>query len=160
MIRPVTLDDAPAIADIYNYYVQNTVVTFEEKPVKVSDVTRRINEVVQNYPWLVFEEEEKVVGYAYAKKWKARTAYRFAVEATIYVLPDKQRKGIGRELYTSLIEQLRNKKIHSILGGIALPNKGSVKLHESFGFVKIAEFKEVGWKFDKWVSVGYWELIL
>jgi L-amino acid N-acyltransferase YncA len=102
----------------------------------------------------------KVVGYAYASKWKSRSAYRYAVESTVYLDPRFTGQGIGRHLYGSLIAELRQRSLHAVIGGIALPNPASIALHERMGFVKVAHFKEIGWKFNQWIDVGYWELIL
>jgi len=96
----------------------------------------------------------------HASKWKGRCAYRFSVEATVYLKTGKLGKGIGTKLYTALLNDLRKRNIHAVIGGIALPNKESQYLHEKFGFKKVAHFTEVGYKFNKWIDVGYWELLL
>ena len=161
MLRPATTADAAALAAIYNHYVRNTIVTFEEEPVSVKEVAGRIEETLENgFPWLVWAEGGKVVGYAYANKWKSRCAYRYSVEATVYLDKDATGRGLGTRLYTALIAELKESKIHGIIGGVALPNDASVALHEKLGFVKIGQFREVGWKFGKWIDVGYWELML
>jgi phosphinothricin acetyltransferase len=160
MIRPATLDDAPQICAIYNPHVHGTVVTFEEVPVTETEMSRRIGDVTQRWPWLVFEQEQSVLGYAYATAWKERSAYRFAVESAVYVAPSVARRGIGARLYEALISALRARQVHCIVGGIALPNEASVGLHEKLGFVKIGQFHEVGYKLGRWIDVGYWELIL
>jgi L-amino acid N-acyltransferase YncA len=160
MIRPAAADDCAAISDIYNYYVLNTVVTFEEQPVSAQEMQLRIEEVQQNYPWLVWQEEGKVIGYAYAGRWKPRSAYRYTVESSIYLDPACFGKGIGKKLYSQLIAELRLMKIHGVIGGIALPNERSIRLHEGLGFKNIGCFREVGWKHGRWVDVGYWELFL
>jgi L-amino acid N-acyltransferase YncA len=159
MIRNVKIEDAGAICDIYNHYVQNTFITFEEDPVPVDEMRSRIADLTPSLPWLVSEENGKVVGYAYASQWKSRCAYRFSVESTIYLHADFIGKGLGKRLYESLISELRNRSFHGTIGGIALPNEGSVALHESLGFVKVAHFREVGRKFGRWVDVGYWQLL-
>jgi phosphinothricin acetyltransferase len=160
MIRPVKISDASCICRIYNEYILNTVITFEEDPLSVEEMELRIKNITQNYPWLVYEEDGKVLGYTYAGKWKERSAYRFSVETGIYLDSNHLGKGIGTKLNSELIPILREKSIHSILCGIALPNPASIALCEKFGFVKIGQLKEVGFKHDKWVDVGYWELIL
>ena len=160
MIRSATTADAAAIADIYNLYVRETVITFEEAPVSTDDVARRIAAVTQRYPWLVFERDGTVVGFAYATEWKARSAYRFSVETTIYVANGHHGHGVGTALYEALLAELKTRKLHSAVGIIALPNRASVALHEKLGFRKIGHFAEVGWKFDRWVDVGYWQLLL
>ena len=106
------------------------------------------------------EDEGQVVGYAYASRWKSRCAYRYSVETTVYLSSAATGKGFGSLLYEHLIAELRQRSIHSLIGGIALPNNASVSLHEKLGFEKVAHFKEVGWKFNQWIDVGYWELII
>jgi len=100
------------------------------------------------------------MGYAYANKWKSRRAYKHSVESTIYIQSGELYKGIGTILYGELINRLKNLGFHSIIGGIAMPNEASINLHEKLGFEKVAHFKEVGFKFEKWIDVGYWELLL
>ena len=161
MIRAATLDDAGPIAAIYNYFVENTVISFEEEAVSNTEMSGRIDALLTDgLPWLVLEHDGAVVGYAYATKWRARRAYRHAVESTVYVDHRCGRQGIGARLYEALLTELREKSLHSVIGGIALPNAASVALHEKFGFEKVAQFKEVGFKQERWVDVGYWELML
>jgi L-amino acid N-acyltransferase YncA len=160
MIRPAKAADAGAIAAIYNHYVRETVITFEETPVSDDEMARRMADVGARHPWLVAEQDGTVVGWAYATEWKTRSAYRFSVETTVYVAPTQQRRGLGIALYAPLIAELKARRLHSAVGGIALPNEASVALHEKLGFKKIAHFAEVGRKFERWVDVGYWQLIL
>lgn len=161
MIRAAHSQDARAIADIYNFYVQNTLVTFEEQAVSESDMIERINEVqAANLPWLLMEIDACVVGYAYASKWKGRCAYRFSVESTVYLDGAFAKRGIGSQLYEALLAELRKRSMHAVMGGIALPNAASIALHEKFGFEKVGHFKEAGFKQDRWVDVGYWQLML
>lgn len=160
MIRPVKPSDAEAICLIYNEYVENTRITFEEEAVSKEEVVIHIKKVILNYPWFVFENNEKILGYTYANKWKKRSAYRHSVETGIYVHSQHLGKGIGTELNKVLIQGLKKQSIHSVIAGIALPNPASIALYEKFGFEKVAHFKEVGFKLNKWVDVGYWQLIL
>lgn len=159
MIRPARSADCPAIASIYNYYIANTIVTFEEAPVSAAEIESRVTAVQSaSLPWLVAEIDGDVAGYAYAGKWKMREAYRFAVEASVYVGPEFTGRRIGTVLYQHLLDQLRALGMHVVIGGVALPNPASIALHERFGFVKVAHFQEVGFKFNRWVDVGYWQL--
>ncbi len=160
MIRQVTPADADRLCDIYNHYVLNTTVSFEEQPVMAQDMAQRIQNTVPALPWLVWDQGEDLLGYSYASPWRARSAYRYAVESTIYLRPDAVGQRIGTSLYAALLDQLRQKGFHTVLGGIALPNAASVALHERFGFVQTAHLTQVGRKFDQWVDVGYWQLML
>ena len=160
MIRGVYTEDAEAVCSIYNHYVKNTIITFEENPVSKEEMKDRVVKATVSLPWVVWEENGEIKGYAYASKWKTRSAYRFSVESSIYLQPDFIGKGAGRILYEALIASLRNRSLHTVIGGIALPNESSVALHERLGFIKVAHFKEVGCKFDRWIDVDYWELLL
>jgi phosphinothricin acetyltransferase len=160
MLRNVRPDDAPSICEIYNHYVLKTPITFEEDPVSPDEMRQRILEVTQTLPWLVCEEDGKLLGYSYAKKWKERSAYRHSVESTVYLHPSSVGKGRGFALLDVLLVELRARQIHCVIGGIALPNEASVALLEKFGFRPVAHFKEVGYKFGRWIDVGYWQLLL
>ena len=120
----------------------------------------KITIVNADYPFLVFEEESKINGYAYAGSWRGKPAYKNTVEITVYLRNGEVGKQIGTKLYTELIKELKAKQFHAIIGGMTLPNEASVKLHENFEFKQVAHFKEVGLKFDKWLDVGFWQLIL
>lgn len=160
MIRPASVADAPVICSIYNHYLLNTWFTFEEEAVGEGEMSGRIQEVTATFPWVVLQDRDEVVGYACANRWKSRCAYRYSAESTVYLRPDCIGRGFGRQLYESLIAKLRDAGMHSVIGGIALPNDGSQHLHEKIGFRKVAHFEQVGWKFNRWIDVGYWELIL
>ncbi len=158
MIRNVTLDDAQRLAEIYNYYIESSVITFEEEQIAVSDMRERIQYYsTANLPWLVFESGENILGFAYASLWRSRSAYRHSVESTIYLDKDSLGQGVGSKLYAQLFETLSALEFHIVIGGIALPNEASVALHEKLGFEKVAHFKEVGFKHDRWIDVGYWQ---
>jgi len=160
MIRQVKESDADALCHIYNKYILDTTITFEESPLQAEEMADRIKTITQTYPWLVYEENGRVVGYTYASKWKERTAYRYSVETGIYIDSDYFGKGIGTILKGELLKLLKEKSIHSVICGIALPNPASIALCEKFGFKKVAHLEEVGFKLGKWVDVSYWELIL
>ncbi len=160
MIRPATASDAPAIVAIYNPYIAATTVSFEEEPVSDQEMAGRIKGVTANLPWYVFEADGKVVGYAYATPWRTRCAYRLSVESSVYISTEHAGKGIGTQLYRTLLDDLRQRGIAVVIGGIALPNAASVALHERMGFEKVAHFKKVGRKFDRWIDVGYWEYLM
>jgi len=160
MLRNVHPDDAPSIADIYNHYVLNSPATFEEVPVSQHEMRQRILETARAYPWLVSEEDGKLLGYCYGRKWRERAAYRNSVETSIYLDPSAVGQGRGSALLGSLLTELRTRKFHTVIGGASLPNDASVALLEKFGFRPVAHFKEVGYKFDRWIDVGYWQLLL
>jgi len=159
-IRMVTAADAAAICAIYNHYVTDTIVTFEEQPVAASEMQSRIRAVLEKLPWLVLERDGDIAGYAYASPWKTRIGYRFAVESSIYLAPAQVGCGLGAALYRSLLDVLRVRDIHCVIGGAALPNPASVALHEKLGFTQVAHFRENGFKFGRWIDVVYWQCLL
>ena len=160
MVRKVKVEDAEAICSIYNYYVLNTSITFETAAVSTEEMAGRIEEISGKYPYFVYEEDSQVIGYCYVNTWKNRCAYSSTAEASVYLNKDSRGKGIGHSLYKELLAELKNTSLHAITAGIALPNEPSIKLHESAGFKKVAHFEETGRKFDRWVDVAYWELII
>ena len=160
MIRPVSLNDTAQILEIYNHYVATSLVTFEEELVSIADFRKRISDIISKYPYLVYEEDAQILGYAYAGVFRTRVAYRFAAESSVYIHKDHFKKGIGSKLYAALLPLMKQQGIKSAIGGVTLPNEGSVKLHEQFGFEKVAHFKAVGRKFDQWLDVGFWQLEL
>jgi phosphinothricin acetyltransferase len=157
-IRRATPADAAAIADIYNWYVANTVITFELDPVSPAEMAKRIEGVLEKHDWLVHERDGDVLGYAYAGRFRERAAYRFITESTIYLKNGLQGQGLGKPLYRALIERILALGYTSLIGGIALPNDASVRLHESLGFDKVAHYRRVGFKFERWIDVGSWQL--
>lgn len=160
-IRSANENDATEIARIYNHYVANTCITFETEAVNAADMAQRIRDTSAiPLPWLIAESGAELVGYAYASKWQGRCAYRFAVEATIYLDIDRTGKGIGLSLYSALLDEIRSHSMRSVIGGISLPNDASIRLHERLGFRKVGHFERVGYKQDRWVDVGYWQLQL
>ncbi len=161
VVRPVEPADAPPIAAIYNHYIERSVVTFEEVPVTPIDIDGRIADIASTgLPWLVAEEAGRTIGYAYAMRWRSRSAYRFSVEITVYLDPEACGRGVGSALYGALFPVLEAQQIHAVMGGIALPNAPSVALHERFGMQKVAHFRQAGFKFGQWVDVGYWQRVL
>ncbi len=161
MIRAVTDDDAAALAAIYNHFVSDTIVTFEETPITGDEMLRRMHVVREaGLPWLVATLDGQPAGYAYASKWKDRIGYRHSVESTVYLAPTAAGRGMGSALYAELFAALAEREVHAVMGGIALPNDASVALHEKFGMQKVAHFTAVGYKFGGWIDVGYWQRIL
>jgi phosphinothricin acetyltransferase len=160
MIRPVVQEDIEAIRNIYNYYIVNTTVTFEEEPVSGRIMEDRIKTLTEKYPWLVCEEGGEVLGYAYIHPWHERSAYRFTAEDSIYLKQGKTGQGIGKALFGQLLEETRKLDIHALMSVITVPNEASTGLHERFGFKQAGCFTQVGYKFGRRLDVGYWELIL
>lgn len=161
MIREATHNDAAALADIYNYYILNTAITFEEAALSVDDMARRVEKVQSSgYSWLVAQQDGRIIGYAYATKWHERAAYRHTVEVSVYLAHDSSARGWGTRLYEALFAGLREKPVHVVIGGIALPNAASVAIHEKFGMEQVAHFRQVGYKFGQWIDVGYWQVQL
>lgn len=160
-LRVATPDDAAAIVAIYNHYVLNTCISFEEQAVGAPEMAQRIADILSvGLPWLVLEDAGVVLGYAYASKWRVRHAYRYAVESSVYLAPEVGGKGHGSVLYAALLERLTASGLHLVIGGIALPNPASIALHEKMGFEKVAQFREVGYKYGQWLDVGYWQKVL
>jgi len=158
LIRKVRIEDAQQLVDIYNYYVLNSVVTFDDIPFESSVFEERIKTIASLFPFFVYEENNEILGYAYANKWRLKPAYKHTVESTIYIKHTATGKQIGTNLYSYLLSELKKQNYHAIIGGLSLPNNGSIKLHENLGFKKVAHFKEVGLKFNKWVDVAFWQL--
>ena len=160
MIRTTRISDATAICNIYNYYVENTTITFEEIAVSVEDTCTRIAFSLDKYAHIVYLDNNEIVGYAYATTWRTREAYRFSTETTVYLKQGYEGKGIGMLLYIELIKQLKSKGFHLLIGCITIPNEQSIRLHEKLGFQKAGHFNQAGWKFNQWLDVGFWELTI
>lgn len=160
MIRKVTKEDARAIADIYNEYVLNSVISFETEAVPVSAMQQRIEMISAQYPYYVYEEDGKVLGYCYAHAWKERAAYKHTYETTIYLDKASQGKSIGRELLRHLIEECRQAGAHVLVACITAENEKSIRFHQRFGFKQSAHFQQVGMKFGRWLDVVDYQLLL
>lgn len=160
MIRPGGPRDAAPIAAIYNHYVENTTITFEEETVAAAAMAERIAQITRTHPWLVDEENGEVRGYAYASPWRPRASYRYSTESTIYLAHTCTGRGIGTAIYRALLARLAETDLHCVVGVIALPNPVSVALHEKLGFRKVGHLEQIGRKFDTWIDVGHWQLLL
>ena len=159
-IRPATPEDAKEIQSIYAPIVTDTAVSFEADPPGVEEMERRIVECSEHRPWLVCDLEDAIAGYAYAAKHRERPAYQWSVEVSVYVLEWFRRLGIGRALYTSLLEILNLQGFNNVYAGVALPNPASVALHESLGFKPVGVYEKAGFKLGAWHDVGWWCLAL
>jgi phosphinothricin acetyltransferase len=163
-IRFACAEDAAAIQAIYAPYVVNTAISFETTPPSVEEMAVRILKTTLKYPWLVYIAEDPsgstLAGYVYASAHRERAAYQWSVDVSVYVAPHFQRRNIGRGLYTTLFELLRAQGIVNAYAGIALPNAGSVGIHEAMGFKAIGVYHQVGYKLGQWHDVGWWSLRL
>ena len=155
MVRRANASDVDAILAIYAPFCTSTHVSFEEAPPSLDEMRRRVLETP--YPWLVFESEGCVVGYAYASRHRERAAYRWSVEVSAYVAEGQRGKGVARALYTELLDVLAELGYYKAFAGIGLPNDASVALHESVGFTLIGVFRGIGYKHGKWHDVAWYQ---
>ena len=160
MIRPVHIHDTQALLDIYNYYVLHTAVTFDIKPLSLETFQNKLETIDAVYPFIVYEENDTILGFAYGSRFRPKPAYDYVVESTVYVKHDAHGRQIGTKLYGELIHLLKQEKYTNVLGVLTIPNEASVKLHEKFGFEKVAELKDIGFKFNTWQTIGIWQLHL
>lgn len=159
-IRVAGPADAEAVQVIYAPVVTDTAISFEQTPPTAGEMRQCILDTLESYPYLVAEREGVVVGYAYASQHRARAAYRWAVDVTVYIAQDARRCGVGHRLYQVLLPLLARQGFCSAYAGIALPNEGSVRLHERQRFIHIGTFPQVGFKHGTWHDVGYWRASL
>jgi L-amino acid N-acyltransferase YncA len=159
-VRPAAPSDAEPIAAIYAPIVRDTAISFEVDPPSAEAMRRRIAEVTLRYPWLVCDRAGEVLGYAYAGQHRARAAYRWSVDVSVYVLDSSRRRGVGRALYGALFRILVLQGYFNAYAGITLPNAGSVGLHEAMGFTPVGVYGAVGFKLGAWHDVGWWQLEL
>jgi phosphinothricin acetyltransferase len=159
-IRPATPQDAAGILAIYAPIVRDTAISFEVEPPTVPEMQQRISQTLLKFPWLVCERQGDILGYVYATQHRARAAYQWSVDVSVYIHAEVHRSGIGRGLYTALFSLLHRQGFYNLYAGITLPNDGSVGLHEALGFQPVGVYRSVGFKFDAWHDVGWWHLPL
>jgi len=159
-VRSVTVDDAAQIREIYRPYIEESPISFETEAPSEEEMKRRIQTMTLTHPWLVLERDEKVVAYAYAGIFKARAAYDWTVETTVYVHQDLHGQGLGQKIYLALFDELRKRRIVNAIAVIALPNDPSVLFHERLGFRHAGRLAGVGFKLGRWWDIGYWQLHL
>ncbi|MDG4513746.1 GNAT family N-acetyltransferase [Streptococcus suis] len=152
-IRNAQVEDAANLVAIYAPYVEKTAITFETQVPAVEDFANRIEKTLKKFPYLVAVDEGQIVGYAYASTYYARAAYDWTVELSVYVQKEARGKGIGTLLYTALEEELTARGFKNFLACIALPNPASIALHEKRGYLQVAHFKKVGYKFGTWHDI-------
>jgi len=159
-IRLADERDATAIADIYRPVVEDTAISFETIAPDRREIARRIADTLRTYPWLVCDRDGHIAGYAYASRHRLRGAYQWSVDTSVYIDGRDRRLGVGRGLYLSLFAMLSEQGYFNAFAGIALPNPGSVALHEAMGFEKLGIYHNVGFKLGEWRDVGWWQLNL
>jgi L-amino acid N-acyltransferase YncA len=156
-VRRIKDDDIEQITEIYNWYILNTVITFEMEAVSPSEMKKRVQEKVEKYDWLVGEVNQQIIGYAYYGAYHSRPAYSHTIEPTIYLAQEKIGKGFGKILYAELMRSAEERGFRELIGLIALPNQGSTTLHLKMGFKEIGVLKNVGYKFERYIDVGIWQ---
>jgi len=152
--------DAARIAQIYQPYVAETIISFEEIAPTADQMADRIRSTLAWTPWLVADEDGRVVGYAYASRHRERTGYRWSVDISVYLEAGAQGRGIGRALYRELLELLRRQRFVNVYAGITLPNDASVGLHRAIGMEQIGTYERVGYKFGQWLGVTWFGMRL
>ena len=160
MIRLLIDNDVRQVYDIYMPYIENTVITFEKEKPSFEAFYQRVLNIKKNYPYLVYEEDGKILGYAYASRFRDRKAFDNTCELSIYLIDKAKGKGIGKKLLSKMLEYLRLQNINSVVSCITVPNLASNHLHESMGFTLCGYFHNSGIKFDKLLDVKFYELIL
>lgn len=152
--------DAPGCLEIYAPYVTDTAISFEVQVPTLEEFTARMRETTRTHPWLVVQDQGRIAGYAYASRHRTRAAYRWAADVTVYVSAAAHRSGVGRRLYTELLERLRIQNFRVACAGITLPNVASVGLHRAMGFEEVGVYRRIGWKAGAWHDVSWWQLEL
>ncbi len=154
-IRIATLEDAKAILSIYEPYITNTAITFETELVSLENFKERMANVQRKFPWLVYEEDGEILGYAYASTYRERAAFAWDCECSVYISEKAHRRKIATKLYDELLGRLKEQGYYNVYAFITYPHESSVKLHEKFGFSKVGIFQKTGYKMGKW-----WDLIV
>jgi phosphinothricin acetyltransferase len=159
-IRRAKPADADALLSIYAPYIAGSAFTFETEVPSTAAFAKRIEVYQENWPWLIFEIDGIIAGYAYATKHRERTAYQWCVESSVYVNDDYQKRGIAKALYTALFSILKYQGCRNVYAGITLPNDKSISFHKKYGFMWIADYKNIGYKLSKWHTVSWWQMQL
>ena len=154
-IRMATPEDAPAMLSIYEPYILNTAITFEYETISVEVMQKRMETVQKQFPWLVYEQEGKVVGYAYCSRFKERAAFDWDCECSVYIDEIAHRKGIATALYTELFDLVQKQGYYNIYALITYSHESSVSLHKKFGFTEVGVYQNTGYKMGKW-----WDLLV
>lgn len=160
MIRLAQPIDAAAILAIYAPYIRDTSLTFETEVPDNDIFANRIRHYTADFPWLVYETDGQIAGYAYASRYRERVAYQWSVECSVYIANGYFGKGVAALLYNKLFALLRAQGFMNVYAVINLPNERSVAFHEKMGFRYLATYPNVGYKLGKWKNVGWWQLQL
>ncbi len=160
MIRKATREDASAVLSIYAPFCLDSATTFEDVPPEETEIADRIERFNRTHLYIVYQEGEDVLGYAYAGRHRERPAYRWSCDVSVYVRRGDESKGLGTRLYQYLLDDLRSRGFYNAYAGITLPNEASVRLHEKMGFRHVGTYDRVGYKLGAWRDVGWWHLVL
>ncbi|MBR1939053.1 MAG: N-acetyltransferase [Spirochaetales bacterium] len=167
IVRNARLDDARELNSIYSYYIMNTAITFEYELISDEDFKKRMEKTMERYPYLVLEENGKIIGYAYADTFKGRKAYDWSVESTIYIDRNMKKHGYGKKLYDELFSRLKDMGIQNVYACIGVPEEddeyldhNSVSFHEHIGFAQVGKFNLCGYKFNRYYSMVWMEKII
>lgn len=159
-LRPAGPQDADGVLAIYAPIVRDTAISFEGEPPTRQQMAQRIASTIERLPWLVYERQGEILGYVYASQHRARLAYQWSVDVSVYIQAQAHRTGLGRTLYTSLFKLLTLQGFYNCYAGITLPNPASVGLHAALGFQAVGVYRNVGYKLGAWHDVGWWSLAL
>ena len=157
MIRMAEERDIPAILEIYGPYVLNTTITFEYDVPTREEFTRRFRDITRQFPWLVYEEDGEILGYAYASAPYARAAYAWCAEPSVYLKPAARGRGIGRKLYAALEQILDCQGYQVLYALVTQENEASLRFHERCGYRVSVLFPNCGFKFGRWLGVIWME---
>ena len=159
-IRLATIEDADAINNIYNDYVLTSLCTFHLEPVTDEERMEWIKQHSRKYLATIAESDGRVIGWASLSNHRPRPAYDGTVESSVYIHKDFHRRGLGKLLMIDLIERAKICGFHTIVAGAEASQEASIRLHEDLGFVQVARFKDVGFKFDTWCDTIFMQLML
>lgn len=155
VIRMATLEDAEAILRIYEPYILETAITFEYDPVPVEVFRKRMEGVLSQFPWLVYERDGIILGYAYCARFKERAAFNWDCECSVYIDPKAHRQGVATALYNKLFELVKQQGYYTIYALITYHHESSMELHKKFGFTEVGVYEKTGYKFGQW-----WDLLV
>jgi L-amino acid N-acyltransferase YncA len=155
IVRSASVDDAAACAAIYAPYVTGSAISFEDEPPDAAEMAGRIATALDTHAWVVLEDDGRVCGYAYGGPYKARPAYRWSCEVSVYVEIGRRRTGAGRRLYTAVFERLSRRGYRTAVAGMTLPNEASAALHRAMGFQPVGTYSRIGYKLGAWHDVHW-----